>query len=90
MLGDPCGLRSLEDPFVDAVDDKAALLFAFHKASVAENSQVMRNGDDFQFQTVGQLAHVHRADSERVDDLDADRVAEVTQFFRAVIRLKRV
>ncbi len=90
MFGDPCGLRSLEDFFVEAVDDKAALLLAFYKARVAENAQVVRDGDDFQFQTVGQFTHVHRADSERVDDLDPDRVAESTQFFGTLIRLQRI
>ena len=90
MLGDPRGLCSLEDLFVEAVDDKAALLLAFHKTRVAKNAQVVRDGDDFQFQAVRQLAHVHRADSQRVNDLDSDRIAEGTQFFRAVIRLKRV
>ena len=85
MLGDPRGLRSLKDFFVETVDDEAAFLLALDEARVAKNAQMVRDGDDFQFQTVGQFTHVHRADSQRVDDLDANRVAERTQFFGAVI-----
>lgn len=90
MFGDPRGPRSLEDFFVKAVNDETAFLLALDEARVAENTQVVRDGDDFQFQTVSQLADVHRTDSQRVDDLDTDRVAKGTQFFSALIRLKRV
>lgn len=90
MFGDPRGLCSLENFFVKAVDDEAAFLFAFNESRVAENTQVMRDCDDFQFQTVSQFAHVHRTDSQRVNDFDAGRVAERTQLFGTMIRLKRV
>ncbi len=90
VFGNPRGLRSFEDPFVEAVNNEAAFLFSFHEARVAENSQVVRDGDDLQFQTVGQFAHVQRAGPQRVDDFDADRVAESTQLFGAMIRLEWV
>ncbi len=90
MFGDPRGLPSFEDPFVDAVDDKATLLFAIHKSRMTKHTEMVRDRDDFGFQTVGQLAHVQWADSQSVDDFDPQRFTERTQLFRTMVRLQRV
>ena len=67
MSGDASGLGWFENAEADAVDGEVVLLLAIHKARVTEHAEMVRDRDDFRFQTVGQLAHVQRAGSQSVD-----------------------
>ena len=72
---------------VELIDDKAALPLILHNARLPQNTQMMRNVDDFGIQRLGDFTYIFRTAAETLNNLQALAIGHRSQHPGAAVWL---